>query len=219
MKPNSGVLLLMLAAVALPALAQHGHQPMHSHFDDADKWSKVFDDPKRDAWQKPVEVVRALSLAPDSTVADIGSGTGYFSVRLARALPQGRVYGADLAPDMVKHLNERARRENLPNLSSHAAAADDPKLPAQVDLVLIVDTYHHIGARERYFGKLRASLKPGGRIAVIDFRPDSPVGPPREFRIAPGRVKAEMEHAGYRISTEHTFLPNQYFLVFAPTGG
>jgi cyclopropane fatty-acyl-phospholipid synthase-like methyltransferase len=213
------VLLALFVTLSLPAQAQHGEQPMHGHFDDAERWAKVFDDPERDAWQKPDEVLRALALAPDATVADIGSGTGYFAVRLARALPKGRVFGADLAHDMVHYLNQRAAKEKLPNLSSHLAAPDDPKLPSAVDLVLLVDTYHHIGARERYFAKLRASLRAGGRVAVIDFRPDAPSGPPRRDRVAPEQVKAEMARAGYRLAAEHGFLPNQYFLVFTPSGG
>jgi cyclopropane fatty-acyl-phospholipid synthase-like methyltransferase len=204
------------AAVALPAAAQHGAQPHHRSFDDAEKWSKVFDDPARDAWQKPAQVIAALKLPADAAVADIGSGTGYFAVRLARALPQGRVFGADLEPDMVKFLNGRAAKEKLANLSSHLAAEDDPKLPAPVDLVLVVDTYHHIGQRPRYFRELRASLKPGGRVAIIDFRLESPTGPPARHRVPPKAVAEEMALAGYREAERHEFLPNQYFLVFAP---
>jgi cyclopropane fatty-acyl-phospholipid synthase-like methyltransferase len=204
------------AAVALPALAQHGAQPHHRRFDDAEKWSKVFDDPARDSWQKPAEVIAALGLPSDAAVADIGSGTGYFAVRLARAVPQGKVYGADLERDMVRFLNERAAKEKLPNLAAHLAAGNDPKLPAPVDLVLVVDTYHHIGERARYFGELRASLKPGGRVAIIDFRLDSPTGPPVKHRVAPKVVAEEMALAGYREAERHEFLPNQYFLVFAP---
>ncbi|KPK08194.1 MAG: hypothetical protein AMJ64_04180 [Betaproteobacteria bacterium SG8_39] len=214
-------LLVLLAALATSlaaslALAQHGHQPMHRHFSDAERWAQVFDDPARDQWQKPDQVVAALALAPDARVADIGSGTGYFSVRLARAVPQGKVYGADLEPDMVKYLNARAQKHALSNLSAHVAAADDPKLPEPVDLVLVVDTYHHIGARADYFGKLRASLRPGGRVAIIDFKLDSPTGPPASGRIAPDAVEQEMAQAGYRRIAAHDFLPNQYFLVFAP---
>lgn len=206
--------LVLLAA--LPALAQHGEQHMHQRFDDAERWSKVFDDPARDGWQMPAQVIRALKLAPDAAVADIGSGTGYFAVRLARAAPDGRVYGADIGSDMVRFLNARAAKEKLANLASHLAAEADPKLPAPVDLALLVDTYHHVGNRTGYFSRLRGSLKPGGRVAIIDFRPDSPTGPPAEHRIAPERVRAEMEQAGYRLLEEHGFLPNQYFLVFAP---
>jgi predicted methyltransferase len=88
-------------------------------------------------------------------------------------------------------------------------------LPAQADLVLLVDVYHHIGERERYFRSLAGSLKPGGRLAVIDFRLDAKRGPPRDARVAPERVKAELKAAGYALAAEHAFLPDQYFLVFA----
>ena len=201
--------------LAAPAFAQSPAHHQH-RFGDAEKWAQVFDDPARDAWQKPHEVIGALKLAPDAAVADIGSGTGYFSVRLAHMVPKGRVYGVDIEPDMVKYLAERAQKENLANLTSIAAVPDDPRLPAPVNLVIMVDTYHHIDDRERYFRKLRASLKPGGRVAIIDFHMESPSGPPKSARIAPDRVKAEMKKAGYALAEEHAFLPNQYFLIFKP---
>jgi cyclopropane fatty-acyl-phospholipid synthase-like methyltransferase len=201
--------------LAFPAQAQQGGQHFHRHFDGAEKWSKIFDDPARDAWQKPDEVIRALALQPDASVADLGSGTGYFAVRLARALPQGKIYGADVSADMVKFLNERAAKEKLPNLASHQAGEADARLPAPVDLVLVVDTYHHIAKRSAYFERLKAQLKPGGRVAIIDFRPDSPAGPPPEHRTAPETIIAEMDRAGYRLSDREEFLPRQSFLVFS----
>jgi SAM-dependent methyltransferase len=203
------------AALAGPAPAQSPADHQH-RFGDAEKWAQVFDDPARDAWQKPHAVIRALKLAPGAAVADIGSGTGYFSVRFARMLPQGRVYGVDLEPDMVKYLAARAKKEGLANLTSIAGAPDDPRLPAPVDLAILVDVYHHIDNREGYFRKLRGSLKPGGRIAIIDFRADAPMGPPKHARIAPERVKAELGKAGYALAEEHAFLPHQYFLIFRP---
>jgi predicted methyltransferase len=118
----------------------------------------------------------------------------------------------------VKYLGERAKKENLSNLTAVAGAPESPRLPAPVDLVVLVDVYHHIGKREAYFRKLLDSLKPGGRVAIIDFRLDSPSGPPRNMRIAPDRVKAEFRQAGYALSEEHAFLPNQYFLIFKPAG-
>jgi predicted methyltransferase len=117
----------------------------------------------------------------------------------------------------VRYLGERAKREKLANLKPVAGTPDDPRLPARVDLVLLVDVYHHIENRERYFRKLAGSLKPGGRVAVIDFRMDSPSGPPKSARVAPERVKAELAAAGYALSEEHGFLPRQYFLVFTRT--
>src|SRR5205085_2969879 len=141
------VTLLFVAAGAL-AQAPQNHQ--HT-FEDAGRWAGVFDDPKRDEWQKPHEVILALALAPDAVVADIGAGTGYFAVRFARMLPKGKVYAADIEPDMVRHLTQRAKREQLANVFAVQSAPDDARLPEKVDLALLVDTYHHIDDRSRYF--------------------------------------------------------------------
>lgn len=211
--PASIAIALFLLLPALPATAQSPHTHDHS-FGDAQKWAQVFDDPDRDAWQKPHEVIRALKLKPDAVIADIGSGTGYFSVRFANMTPQGRVYGVDTEPDMVKYLAVRAKRESLNNVTALLGKPGDPGLPEKADVVVLVDVYHHIDNREQYFRKLQQSLKPDGRLAVIDFRMDSPVGPPPAARIAPQQVKAELQRAGYALVEEHGFLPNQYFLVF-----
>jgi len=196
-------------------LAQSPHTHRHS-FGDAEKWAHVFDDPERDAWQKPHEVIQQLSLEPNARIADIGAGTGYFAARLANMVPEGRVYAVDIEPDMVRYLGERAKREKLQNLLPVAGTPDDPKLPQKVDLILLVDVYHHIENRTDYFRKLRAFLRPGGRIAIIDFKLDSPEGPPRAARVGPEAVVAEMAAAGYAVAAEHAFLPRQYFLIFRP---
>lgn len=204
----AAVLALASAAAAQPpSTHQHG-------FGNAEKWAQVFDDPKRDEWQKPHEVIKVLALKPDAVVADIGAGTGYFAVRIASMLPRSTVYAVDVERDMVRYLAERGKRERLPNLKPIAGTPSDARLPGKADLLLLVDVYHHIEHRERYFRKLAASLKPGGRLAIIDFRPDSPEGPPKAARIAPERVKAELAAAGYVLREQHGFLPHQYFLVF-----
>jgi SAM-dependent methyltransferase len=213
--PSALAALACALALTGPAPAQAPSTHQHS-FGGAEHWAKVFDDPERDAWQKPHEVIQALALKPDAVIADIGSGTGYFSVRFANMTPKGRVYGVDTEPDMVKYLAERAKREGLKNVTAVAGAPNDPRLPEKADLIILVDVYHHVGDRERYFRQLQKSLKPGGRIAIIDFRMDSPVGPPQSARIAPERVKDELKRAGYALAQEHAFLPNQYFLVFEP---
>jgi len=217
LNPPFAAIAVLAAILSAPSPAQSPDTHRH-RFGDADKWAKVFDDPARDAWQKPHEVIAALKLAPDSTVADIGSGTGYFAARLSHFVPKGRVYGVDTEPDMVKYLAERAKREGLANLVSLAGAPEDPRLPAKVDLILMVDVYHHIAERERYFRKLQDSLKPGGRIAVIDFSEDATMGPPKRERVSAARVREELAQAGYALAEEHAFLPNQYFLVFRPAG-
>ena len=207
--------LVLVTLTAAPATAQTVEHEQHG-FAGAEKWAKVFDDPERDAWQKPDEVIRALKLAPGALVADIGAGTGYFAVRLARAVPQGRVYGVDTEPDMVRYLTHRAQRAGLGNLTAVAAKPNDARIPAAVDLAILVDTYHHVPDRERYFRALQKSLRPGGRLAIIDFTLDSPVGPPKGARIPANKVKQELARAGYELVQEHAFLPNQYFLVFVP---
>jgi SAM-dependent methyltransferase len=125
------------------------------------------------------------------------------------------VYAADVEPDMVRYLKARAEREKLPNLSATLAGNLGPNLPGPVDVVLVVDTYHHIENRARYFANLRNSLKPGGRVAIVDFKPDAPMGPPPQHRISEQRLVGEMETAGYRVTERHAFLPYQYFVVFA----
>ena len=186
----------------------------HRAFDNAEKWANEFDDPARDAWQKPEEVLDALHLARTAKVADLGAGTGYFSARIARRVSEGKLFSVDLEPDMLRYLRERAQREHLDVLVPVLASAESANLPEPVDLVLIVDTYHHIDNRVAYFAALKASLRPGGRLAIVDFKADSPNGPPPEHRLAPEKVTAELDAAGYSLAATHLFLPRQYFLVF-----
>lgn len=209
------IALGLSALAASPALAQSPATHQH-HFGDAERWARVFDDPKRDAWQRPDEVIAALKLNENDVVSDIGAGTGYFAVRLARAVPKGRVYAVDLQPDMVNHLRKRAHHEGLANLQAVEASPDDARLPQSVDVVLMVNTYHHIEEREAYFRQLARSLKPGGRLALIDFRPDAPIGPPKATRISEEQALAELKAAGYSVIERHGFLPHQYFVVLRP---
>lgn len=221
MRTNRWIALACTVAATLVAAASASAQAPHTHqhrFDDAGKWSQVFDDPRRDAWQKPHEVIEALAPKPDAVIADIGAGTGYFALRFAHRVPQGHVYAVDVEPAMVKHLAERAQQVGLKNVTAVHAAADTPRLPQKADLIVFVDVYHHVEARVAYLRALRDTLRPGGRVAVIDFRLESPVGPPRAARIEPATVKGEFERAGYTLVREHGFLPHQYFLVFAAAG-
>jgi len=135
-------------------------------------------------------------------------------VRFAHMVPKGKVYGLDTEQDMVKYLADRAKRAGLGNVTAVQAKPGSSMLPERADLVILVDVYHHVENREQYFRQLQQSLKPGGRLAVIDFRLDSPEGPPKAARIAPEQVKAELQRAGYVMAEEHNFLPNQYFLIF-----
>jgi len=203
----------MLASIPMHTFAQTVHHHQHS-FAGAAHWAKIFDDPARDQWQKPHQVIQALALKPDAVVADIGAGTGYFAVRLSHMVPKGMVYAVDTEPDMVKYLADRAKQSGANNLKAVQAKDSDPQLPAKVDLALFVDVYHHVGDRIAYLERLKSSLKPQGRVAIIDFRMDSPLGPPPAARVEPDLVKKEFAAAGMRLVAEHAFLPNQFFLVF-----
>ncbi|MBZ0237713.1 MAG: class I SAM-dependent methyltransferase [Deltaproteobacteria bacterium] len=211
--------LLALVACSSPRKHEHGghaaHGGMAHRFDGAERWAAVFDDPARDAWQEPDRVIASLALDATMTVADVGAGTGYFAVRLARAVPDGKVYGIDIEPDMVRYMTERAEREGLANLVAVLGAPEDARVPEPVDVILIVDTYHHIADRVPYFTRLAGSLRPGGRLAIVDFTPESPMGPPAEMRIPVDRVLAELAEAGYREVARHDFLPNQFFVEVA----
>jgi len=224
---RAAVVALVLTSFAIPtasAAEERVHRGPHdatmTHaFDDAEQWSRVFDDPGRDAWQKPDAVLDALGVKTGAWVADLGAATGYFTVRLARRVgPSGKVYGVDIEPGLVDYLRARAAKENLPNVEAILAAPDDPKLPdASVDLVLVVDTWHHIDARLAYLDRLRRVLKPGGRVAIVDFKPgDIPVGPPPEHRLPRAAVIEEFATAGWAPAGESDALPYQFVLAFAP---
>src|SRR5581483_850913 len=192
----------------------------HQSFADVEHWKSVFDDPKRDAWQKPVELVKALDIRPGATVADLGAGTGYFSRYLAAAVgPDGTVLPVEPEPKLLEYLRDRAEREKTATVIPILGSADNPRLPPRaVDLVLIVDTFHHIDDRIQYFRALRRVLRPGGRVAIVDWQKRAlPVGPPMEHKLAREQVVDEMTAAGYTVATEPDVLPYQYVLIFAPS--
>lgn len=192
-----------------PAADHHAHR-----FEDADALAKRFDDPARDAWQMPTRVIEALRLRSGQTVADIGAGTGYFTARLAASATAPRVYAVDVEPAMVAYLTERARREHLANVTPVLGTAEATNLPVAVDLALVVDTYHHIPNRVAYFRSLATQLTPDGRLAIVDFRKDSPEGPPVQYRFTPEQIDAELSQAGFVREAAHDFLPRQHFLVY-----
>ncbi len=187
---------------------------MHRRFDNAETWAKVFDDPARDEWQQPDRVLAALELGPQMTIADIGAGTGYFAVRLARAVPDGQIIATDIEPDMVRYMTDRAARDQLPNLHVALTPPADPQLAAgTLDRILVVDVWHHLGDRAAYARALAAALRPGGRLAVVDFKLDSTRGPPREHRLAPDEILTDLRDAGLTAAVSPTALPDQYIVI------
>ena len=208
--------LLLLPLLALAAGGEHD-ATVHHAFDDIQEWVKRFDDPERDAWQKPAQVVEALAIRPGSALADVGAGTGYFTVHLAQATgPEGPVYAVDVEPAMVEYLGQRAEREGLANIRPVLTPPDEPGLAeGSVDLVLICNTWHHIDDRLSYLGKLAAALRRGGRVVIVDFKEgDLPVGPPAGRKLTREAVIGEFEKGGFRLAEDLDILPHQYVLVF-----
>lgn len=175
----------------------------------------MFDDPSRDAWQRPDEVVKLLALEPGMAVADLGAGTGYFLPHLSRGVgDNGQVLGLDVEPEMVRYMEQRMSREGFRNVTPRLVPTDAPGLDAaSMDRVLIVNTYHHISEREAYARKLRAALRPTGRVMIVDFTEDSPHGPPAEMRLSIDTVRRELESAGLTVEVAQEQLPYQYVIV------
>ncbi len=217
MRPLPSFLLALAVPSAAFGQAATTPQEMHHLHGDPAAYIASLDDPARDAYQKPDEVLKALALREGEVVADIGAGSGYFALRFARAVGDaGRVYAVDVSPDMIRHLNRRLRDTGIRNVVPVLSDPDDPLLPdASVDRFVIVDTWHHIDDKEKYLGLMKRMLKPGGKVVHIDFQKrELPVGPPVGMKIARDDLVRQMEAAGFRLVAEHGFLPYQYFLVF-----
>ncbi len=214
--------LILLALLGSLAWAQKPHHEEpgghHRHRErSAEEWAQILERKDRDEWQKPDEVVGALGLESGQSAADIGAGSGYFSVRLARAVgPHGKVFAVDIQQDLIDHLAGRAKQQGLANLAPVLGSPHDPALAAaSVDLIFICDVVHHIENRQAYYTKLAKALRPGGRIAIVDFyKRELPVGPGVAMKIAKPAMIAELEQAGFELAAEHGFLPHQYFLIF-----
>jgi len=174
---------------------------------------------ERDEFQKPDEVMRALDFRAGERVADIGAGSGYFTIPVARAVgPTGKVLAIDLIQELLDYLGRRLELEGLENVETKKVEPDDPELPeGGIDTILMVDTWHYIRDPE-YAKKMRAGLAPDGRLIIIDYRPkpfeERPWGPPPEQQTSREELDGHMAEAGFRVVEEYDFLPEQYFVVY-----
>jgi ubiquinone/menaquinone biosynthesis C-methylase UbiE len=202
--------LAVIATLAAPATAQHPRL-----FSPRDLG--LLEGPDRDAWQRPDEVMDALGIAEGSVVADLGAGGGWFTIRLARRVgPNGRVYAEDVQHEMLESIRRRVERELLSNrVKTVHGTESDPRLPEPVDAALIVDAYHEMDQPVALLKNLARSLKPGGRIAIVNFTKEGGgPGPPMEERVDPERVIRDASAAGLRVVARPNFLRYQYMLVF-----
>jgi predicted methyltransferase len=213
----AGVILVSSSQTHLRA-SRYGGQKQDGHpgrlFPPSDLG--LLDAPDRDLWQRPDQIMDALGIADASVVADIGAGSGWFTIRLARRVgPRGIVFAEDVQKEMIAAITRRASREGLLNVKPVLGLKNDPRIPQPVDAVLIVDAYHEVEDRVAMLTSLAQSLKPGGRIGVIDFKLDGTgPGPSREERVSPDVVVRDAQQAGLRLIREEPFLQYQYFLIF-----
>jgi ubiquinone/menaquinone biosynthesis C-methylase UbiE len=212
------LLAVLCATLAGPAFAED--QQQHRRSDDIKQYLEHLDSTERDRYQKPSEVIGALRLKPGMAVADLGSGSGYFTRRFIEAVTEtGMVYAVDVEPEMLAYAKESVIHMHTAYTAEFILAQpDNPKLPYEsVDLLFVCNTIHHLEDRSKYFRDLRSSLKPGARIAIIDFYPDErsgDLGFPKHHLVSRDTIVQEMAAAGYQLAREHSFLPKQYFLEF-----
>ena len=177
----------------------------------------LLEGPDRDAWQQPDQIMDFLEIAEGSVVADLGAGGGWFTIRLARRVqPNGRVYAEDIQPEMIGAIKRRVEREGLQKVVEPVlGSALDPQLPAPVDVVLIVETYYEMDDPRALLRNVRRSLKPGGRVGIVNFTKSGyGPGPPMEQRVDPETVIRDAEAAGLRLAARGNFLRYQYLLKF-----
>jgi ubiquinone/menaquinone biosynthesis C-methylase UbiE len=198
-------------AVAPVVRAQHPLPETHSNY------IHSLEDPKRAQWQKPEEVVAKLGLKPGDKVADLGAGSGYFTMLLAKAVgSRGKVYAIDILPEMLDYIRQRAQDDEVKNIELVQAQPHDPKLPpASVDMIFICDTLHHISERPTYYPLLVKALHPGGRLVNVDFyKKPLPLGPSPAMKIDKQVMIEEAKTAGFHVVQDYDFLTYQYFLIF-----
>jgi 2-polyprenyl-3-methyl-5-hydroxy-6-metoxy-1,4-benzoquinol methylase len=198
-------------------LRKQGLDPAHLRpFEDTAQYIAFLERPDRAAWQKPDAVVAALGLTGKETIVDIGAGSGYFSFRLARAVPKGKVIALDVEPEMIRHIHHKAMTEGVRNLQAVFAKPDDPGVPAEADLVFMCDVLHHIQDRPAWLAKLAAQIHIGARLALVEFKEGKlPEGPPEAVKLSRAQLVTLATNAGLVLDSEKpNLLPYQTFLVF-----
>ena len=177
------------------------------------------DRPERESEEAPSKAIAALDIRPGSVVADVGAGSGYYTVRLSRAVgAAGRVVATDLQPGMLDIIRSKVTRERLTNVEVVQGRADDPVLPAGAfDLILMVDVYHELASPQIFVRKLKEALKPDGRLVLIEFRLEDPRVPIREeHKMSVSQVRQELGADGFRLDRVIDVLPWQHIIVLRP---
>jgi len=173
--------------------------------------------PERESEEHPDQALDALKIPMGAAVADVGAGVGYFTWRLAdRVGPKGLVYGEDIQQEMLDQLKKNMQERHIANVRAVLGGIDDPKLPKEsLDLVLLVDVYHEFSEPEKMLEHIRESLKPGGRLVLLEYRGEDPKVPIRpEHKMTLKQVRAEIEPEGYKFEQSIESLPEQHIIIF-----
>jgi len=207
-------LLLALCGLAYPQVADKANERYKSK-EGRDAISRTLDAHDRDNTQKPVELIAALEIKPGMTVADIGTGTGYMLPYLSKAVGAGgKVLAEDIFPDFLDRARDKARKANLENVTFVQGTEKDPRLPAEVDLVLVLDAYHHFDWPEDMMKAIGKSLRPAGRVAIVDFF-KAGFRDPEHIRLDRDDVIREIESYGFRAVLRRVHTPDrQYMVIF-----
>jgi len=169
----------------------------------------------RDSWQQPERVIGELGISSGQSIADVGSGGGYFTFRLSEAVgPKGRVYAVDVDADMNERLERLASKRGTRNVTTVLADYDDPKIPELVDMIFTSNTYHHIEERVAYFQRAAHYLKPSGRLAILEYKRQGFLQRFLGHATEADVIEAELKEAGYTLSAKHEFIEQQSFLIF-----
>jgi ubiquinone/menaquinone biosynthesis C-methylase UbiE len=170
----------------------------------------------REDEEAPTKAIAALDLAPDAVIADIGAGSGYYSFRISPKVPQGKVVAVDIQQEMLDFLGKRSAELKINNVIPHLGAVDDLKLPPDsLDAALLVDAYHEFSHPAEMLASLLKSLKPGGKIFLLEFRGEDPRVPIKELhKMTEAQARLELESAGFRFVSNKRHLPWQHFMVF-----
>ncbi|OGV97530.1 MAG: hypothetical protein A3I04_00030 [Nitrospinae bacterium RIFCSPLOWO2_02_FULL_39_110] len=182
------------------------------------KHIEIMESPERALWQMPEKVVDYLAIKNGDAVADIGAGSGYFTVLFSKSVGEdGKVYAVDIEKGMIDYIEKRGQKEGLNNIKTILSKLDDPLLSkSSIDMIFICNTYLVMKNREDYLKILMEVLKKYGRLAIVDYQAvDTPMGPPVKMRVSREKVMEEALKAGFKLEAEYYFLPYQYFLVFA----
>ena len=214
-----GVLVALASTLAVFAQAPGRHPISGRQFAGVMGWQGApwLDREERDIEEAPDTAIDALDLKAGQIVADIGAGSGYMSVRMAtRVGSTGRVYAEDIQPQMIDLLQQRLKKDRVANVTPVLGLVDDPKLPeASIDLMLLVDVYHEFSEPQKMLGGLRAALKPGGRLVLLEYRKEDPSIPIRiEHKMTVAEAKLEVEAEGFTLSKVDERLPRQHILIF-----